>query len=307
MKRLKASSFLITPYWNFVHQTRRPRARIDYGRHITRLKSPATQTFQKYPLLEYIVPNWLWHTTNLELEGGNSDSDASLRGRLFRMLVLEKQLLFDIRPWDSITKPSEEFKYTAQLGWALQSNHVLLLCTLMSHDAKFVPQRYLESAGHWFFTDDGQDAELKPQRYLKSARHWLFSNDGNAQTSADDVMIQPDVTEHMLVKVQTYSLGTMGPSNPPIGWIYTQILLAARQGHLEVLRKCLPPLTANAKDMFGNVQSKIYNHLLSEAAAFGQEAVVSYLCTAASPEFTVMNSEHALNAMERAALGGHHR
>lgn len=85
-----------------------------------KVKTPPSRTLQeRYLLLDYVVQNWLHHTSSFSV------SDTSM-WESFRNLALNKSLPFDIRPWGDINELRER-PYAALIAWAIKAQHLPLL------------------------------------------------------------------------------------------------------------------------------------------------------------------------------------
>lgn len=113
----------------------------------------------KYSLLSYAAESWLHHNTTWSKfwkVGDTSDPEqdkclSNPRGRrrnLFGILALEKTFPFSIRPWDSVPFQREEFPYVLQIGWAISTNHFLLLHEIMEHIHPHELDFYFQHAPH---------------------------------------------------------------------------------------------------------------------------------------------------------------
>lgn len=80
-----------------------------------------------FAFLSYIVAHWLWHTISFAVGGDPNNGQASRRDRLFKNLILRKQLLFDFRPWGEFTR--DEARSISLLGWGVMTNHLYLIRT----------------------------------------------------------------------------------------------------------------------------------------------------------------------------------
>lgn len=86
-------------------------------------KPPSEVLHKKYRLLNYVVSHWIWHTSAL-------DQNIASWNR-FRQLVFDRQLLFDIKPWESAPEQPlprvNGLPYLGLFRWALRHGIVSLL------------------------------------------------------------------------------------------------------------------------------------------------------------------------------------
>ena len=83
-------------------------------------KKPLPQSLaQKYPLLNYVTANWLWHAKML-------DPQTSEYWSRFRNFVLHKALPFDFRLWNTLEGPSDLPHLNIYI-WTLENDHLPLL------------------------------------------------------------------------------------------------------------------------------------------------------------------------------------
>ena len=85
---------------------------------------------EKYRLLNYVIENWLRHTTVdlTEVDAINARFGDRCWQRFYH-LATDKNLLFDIRPWVSVYG-SQDLPYTELFDWAVEEGHIALLSTL---------------------------------------------------------------------------------------------------------------------------------------------------------------------------------
>ncbi|KAL3425249.1 hypothetical protein PVAG01_02040, partial [Phlyctema vagabunda] len=249
-------------------QSKGSRTNIDYGRHIPKKNKPVEHLLTDYRLLKYVRENWLWHTANFAPNGGQK----SMRDILFHNLVLQKQLPFSFRPWQSNKDLTLKYCYLEPVGWALVTNHCPLLYILLKTDPKFKPWEYLENAAEWFFLDRT-----------------------NTHISAD-----------MMRRLECCSEERWdAKSIPRQGWLYCKIIDASRRGNRDILELCLRH-SSHLSSLKPYRWEQLKSHIAIEAAANNRldlvKLIVDYTVTI---HFTMVWNGEVLNALELAALSGH--
>ena len=90
---------------------------------------------QKYPLLNYVTANWLWHAKMF-------DPQTSECWSRFRDFVLHKALPFDFKPWNTLEGPSDLPHLNIYI-WALENDHLPLLLLLKGLPGRHPLRPYL--------------------------------------------------------------------------------------------------------------------------------------------------------------------
>ncbi|KAH7348858.1 hypothetical protein BKA65DRAFT_550923 [Rhexocercosporidium sp. MPI-PUGE-AT-0058] len=133
--------------------------------------------------LEYAIAHWHSHTIDFEFDLdplGTSAIHIARRNRLFQSLVLSRNLLFELRPWESPNDPSGSFASIALLGWALAENHgYLILMVCQAHDPPdFTPPALLLISAWSSFVREGRlsESRLNDLEVLKSAPYPTLDN-----------------------------------------------------------------------------------------------------------------------------------
>ena len=80
---------------------------------------PSERMRKKYCFLNYATENWIWLTKNLTKENQRL-------WRSFAKLALEKQTMFEFRPWNNLQIPSD-FPYLPLFYWAIEAGHGAVL------------------------------------------------------------------------------------------------------------------------------------------------------------------------------------
>jgi hypothetical protein len=220
---------------------------IEYARHIPiqpPQSAPITLT-KKYHLLSYVIDEWLSHSRCFTLEASRESQD--MRGRLlFEDLVLEKSLLFQIQPWESIPV-RKDLPYLAPLGWAISSSHIPVLETIF---AKNTPERYLDFA----IRSCWQEEQLR----------------------------DPNISQDLLHAWRTYPLDITRNVGDWGTWLYCQLLRAAQDGNDKAIKaffmdSCnrLWPLERSQRSWV----ERLISHLVLEAAISNKDETVACLCS----------------------------
>jgi hypothetical protein len=161
---------------------------------------------------------------------------------LFQGLVLDKNLMFNFRPWDG---PSslDGFRYAFPIAWAIATNHVPVLYAIQE-------------------TDMSSDT---PGSYIIEAADWFTS--GYLHTRGD-IMVT------MIGRLNVYSGDRFPPHSEWRGLMYHHMLSAARQGQVDALGFCF---SHTDKTTYKLATGYLMAHLLWEASAHGKKETVGYL------------------------------
>ncbi|PMD18939.1 hypothetical protein NA56DRAFT_576182, partial [Hyaloscypha hepaticicola] len=255
---------------------------IEYARHIPiqpPQSAPITLT-KKYHLLSYVIDNWLSHSRCFTLEASRESEDT--RGRLlFEDLVLEKSLLFQIRPWESVPV-RKDLPYLAPLGWAISSSHLPLLETIF---AKNTPERYLDFA----IRSCWQEGQLR----------------------------DPNIPQDLLHAWRTYPLDISRNVGDWGTWLYCQLLRAAQDGNLKAIKAFFMDSSNRLWPLERSQLSwikRLISHLVLEAAISNRGEIVAWLCSIRRISVWLTCAYNSggrkipcCNAIEHAALQGYGR
>jgi hypothetical protein len=253
---------------------------IEYARHIPiqpPQSAPITLT-KKYHLLSYVIDEWLSHSRCFTLEASTESQDT--RGRLlFEDLVLEKSLLFQIRPWESIPVRKDP-PYLAPLGWAISSSHLPLLETIF---AKNTPERYLDFA----IRSCWQEEQLR----------------------------DPNISQDLLHAWRTYPLDITRNVGDWGTWLYCQLLRAAQDGKDKAIKAFFMDSSNRLRPLERSQRSwvkRLISHLVLEAAISNKGEIVAWLCSIRRISVWLTCDYDSggrkipcCNAIEHAALLGH--
>jgi ankyrin repeat protein len=262
--------------WNHFRRAKPVHLDINIARHVNLPKSKA-RSLTDFAFLPYVASNWLWHSIDFAY-GGAIGGDSAHRQKqkvrrdtLFRDLAVQKQLLFEFRPWGTFDDNNQKLSSIALLGWALMTNHSYLI-SMTSIDEEL----------------------LRPPVLILEAYRW-FRDDVIEPTNA------PRVTDAHLVRLKAFSEDSYSLESPELGWLYSRMLCAARRGHLDVIQAC--GLTIHEKlDYF-------WGHLIVEAAAAGQASFIKWVhenlaLDSSFTDFTVTHESNHYSAIERSLLAG---
>ncbi len=258
------------------------RSSIEYARHIP-IQPPQSAPItlaKKYHLLSHVIDNWVLHSRCFTLEASRESGDT--RGRLlFEELVLEKSLLFQIRPWDTISV-RKDLPFVAPLGWAISSSHLPLLEAIF---AKNPPQRLLDFATRSCWQDD-QLRDL-------------------------------NISQDLLDAWRTYPLDIPRNMGDWGTWLYCRLLHAAGDGNHIAIKVFF---TASSRSPWPIERPQcswfagLISHLVLEAAISNQDEIVAWLCSIERISGWLTceyNSDGrkipCCNAIEHAALQGYGR
>jgi ankyrin repeat protein len=252
--------------------------KIDYQRLLPRHRPPSNIFTRTYHLLNYVIDNWLSHIIAFK-----STSTSKQRDRMFEALVVEKNLPFTFRPWESSTVEGN-IDNLCLLGWVLENDHVPTLqaisCSLL---------------------DDLWALELLLEACIAEK---YFNNEPRIQK------------ERMVVLNSLAQLRTIvgAGRNEELAWLYSKLILACRNGNLQVLHYCFASQAQWFRYTFA------IGHMLCEAAAYGHEEVVEWLVDTSiwgnyhsSPWLPTCNylideyETHYFNPLEIAILRGYPR
>ena len=234
---------------------------IDIARHLPK-REVKSQELSRFAFLPYIAAHWLWHTTDFDsgpISDETNSQSTSRRDRLFKDLILSKQMLFKIRPWAEFTKTYQRSSGIALLGWAFMTNHRYLIKMASVNNEPVDPKQLIWQAWLWFIND--------------SSSVKTFFPDGR-------IAFEGPITQTMLDKLSSFSEDSYTVEQPESGWLYSKLLFACRNGHLDVIKMC---------DLKTFVASPgLLDHLILEATISGQLPIVDYLC--AEIEYTDPNA-----------------
>ncbi|KAH8769344.1 hypothetical protein F5882DRAFT_362504, partial [Hyaloscypha sp. PMI_1271] len=216
---------------------------IDYRRYIN-ARAPNEDLFQKFRILEYISKNWLLHSTCLD----HHMDKASRTYQLFETLILHKNLLFNIFPWNHKAIQNREVLLIAQAGWAIKVQHLLLLAVLTDGN----PGVYLMNRAGAKLHGLGPYTSVLDRKTLEK-----IPNDSECI---------PETIERAYL------------------WLYSRVLSACRQGNGNLLTELKSGLlsvrgskgqpTNSGVASFPGLEDKILGHLLFEASMHDQEKLV---------------------------------
>jgi hypothetical protein len=166
-----------------VHRRQESCSKIDFSRHVALHRgSPSSKSFMdKYVLLSYIARNWLHHTQEFTVQ----EEDEVLRNQrhilLFDTVALDKNLLFDFKPWNNI-KIDNTIAFVGAVGWALFTGHIPLLQAIDRHGGYKSVYNYLSMATDCYLIDiisnplESLDAKLFRQRSCLSNNCYIKVN-----------------------------------------------------------------------------------------------------------------------------------
>jgi ankyrin repeat protein len=216
---------------------------IDYRRYVN-ARAPNEDLLQKFRILEYISNNWLLHSTCLD----HHMNKASRTYQLFQTLILHKNLVFNVFPWNHKGIQNREVLLIAQAGWAIEAQHLLLLAVL---------------------TDNNPGVYLMKRAGVKL--HGLGPYELVLDRETLDKI--PKDSESIPETIERAYL-----------WLYSRVLSACRQGNgnfLTGLKSGLLSVDGSGQPTSSDVGScpsledKILGHLLCEASMHGQEKLVA--------------------------------
>jgi hypothetical protein len=226
--------------------------RIEYGNFLKvhKRKMPTVPLTTKYALLAYVIENWFYHTAAFKRPVCHRDTLKHKEARhlmLFNDLIFEKKLLFDIRPWDSVSFYSSEYPYVLHLGWSISTNHVPL--------ARGIIQR-------------GIIWNAQMELYFDFTAKWIFR------------LLEEQSIQHVPeIHLDRFNEQTQDPlcmSEDWGDWLYQRIRFASAHEEVDALEICLENW-GNCE--WSSLKAKFYGHLLLEAAAYGWNAVANILCS----------------------------
>jgi ankyrin repeat protein len=233
---------------------------IDYRRYVN-ARAPNESLLQKFRILEYISNNWLLHSTCLD----HHMDKASRTYQLFETLILHKNLLFNIFPWNHKGIQNREVLLIAQAGWAIEAQHLLLLAVL---------------------TDDNPGVYLMNRAGVKV--HCLAP-------------YKSVLDRETLEKIPKESESIPETAERAYLWLYSRVLSACRQGNRNLLTGLKSGLlsvhglkgqpTSSGVGSFPSLEDKILGHLLFEASMNGQEKLVADIVDSFAP-FLYLFLEH---------------
>jgi len=217
---------------------------IQYSRHINihNGSTPTMPLYAKFSLLPYIIENWLFHTIGFVYDRDRPTlSRHSKRWALFTLLALEKKLLFNFRPWDCNKLQRQDIPYALQIGWALSTNHVPLLVTIVTYSPRPIEQ-YLEFAANWVFPEYALSNYI-PEKWFQELHRQ---------------------------NLESFPSGEWG------GWMYCRLIGSCNQDGTDALIFCLLRYRPN-NSMPSRSSLKLLGHMLLEAARYGQVSLIRTL------------------------------
>jgi hypothetical protein len=229
---------------------------IQYNRQINihNGSTPPMPLSAKFSLLPYIVENWLFHTTEFIHQPENP---ISLRDHrpwiLFDRLALEKQLLFDFKPWNCVKLPERNTSHILlylRIGWAISANHVPLLQAIVNRYSIYPITHYLAYVANWFFD--------------------TFAHPG-----------QTHIHEWRVRELQKYSLDAFLSLEGCGGWLYYCLISTGSQDRTDALIFCLMKFRICISDHeyrpLPPLIAKVLGHILLEAVVHGQGSLIQSL------------------------------
>jgi ankyrin repeat protein len=240
-----------------------------------------------FAFLSYVVSHWLWHTIFFSIGDDVNDGQETRRNRLFKSLILKKQLLFDFRPWGNFNRDARESSSISLVGWALMANHGYLIQMASSDIALPSPKNVWEATSAKYSW--GED-----YRIIR-------------EPAATSGLIKP---YHLNIMDLDYDPSNTSDS-PSLIWLFTRLSWACKKGHLDAIKALKVKNFGNTKDVDSSMLDCMINYLLVAAAACGEFQVVKYLwgqIMAPLNMFSVVSDltkGYALVAIEHAAISGY--
>jgi ankyrin repeat protein len=264
--------------WNTLRNSHLAPIHIDMTRHVPHQKQAWQPT--GFGFLHYVTTHWLWHTLAFGAEStddGTSGHRENRRDRLFKNLILKKQLLFNFRPWGNFSREARHSSSMSLLGWALMANHRYLI-KMASSDSLMEP--------HFSLLEHVWEATCEKFGWCATP-----SNKQSSSSTPYDLDVHFD--------------DPYDSDSPTSVWLYSRLLWACREGHLEVLKELnLDIYTLNLN---------MIRYLVIVSAASGNLQMVQYLdrnhrALGQMDDFLVVSkltNGQALTAIEHAAISGH--
>jgi hypothetical protein len=218
--------------------------KINYQRLLPKRGRSSNGLLDSYLLLSYAIDHWLSHTATFFIT-------PKRRWHLLQALVIEKQLPFTFRPWN-LGEDTGNLDHLCLLGWALEHNHVPVLRAVSDSPLYYLTGKAL-------------------QPLVMACNAARNSNDTNHVSSAYMNTLDS------FAQLRSYS----GATDKQLTWLYSKLILACRQGNLEVICYCFEDLW----DCGDGTQSRssndeitfAFNHLLFEAVAYGHLDLVTWI------------------------------
>ncbi|KAH6684268.1 hypothetical protein B0J14DRAFT_572528 [Halenospora varia] len=256
-------------------QARHTPTNIEFARHLPSMKPRSQAMEEKYCLLSYVTEHWLSHTNCLSNKATLRSGNVAGR-QTFDNLILDKVLMFQIRPWENLSvSPPKNLPYMACLGWALTNNHIPLLEAILAHGSLL---RYMEEASKF---------AQKP--------HYSV---GHSISEADILR----------------SLGSNCPPDMSGwgAWVYARIVHAVWLGNKKAIKLCLKEWITDLNQSHPYQTGSMAAFLIFEATVHQQTKVLAWLYTSSpyvvwhSYNYTFPNLKKvAYGALEVAALLGY--
>jgi hypothetical protein len=242
-----------------------------------------------FAFLPYVISHWLWHTIFFSIGDDANGGQETHRDRLFKSLILRKQLLFDFRPWGEFNRGDRESSSISLVGWALMANHRYLI-QMASSDIT------LPSLKNVWEATSVKYSWLDAYRYV-----W------------EPVMSGPRKHHHLNIMDLDYDPSNTSVS-PSLIWLFSRLSWACRKGHLDAIEEFIVRNFGNTKDVDSSMLDGfncMIHYLLVAAAACGELQVVKYLWGQITTPLVMfwlesdLTKGHTFNAIEHAAISGY--
>ncbi|TGO88249.1 hypothetical protein BPOR_0174g00020 [Botrytis porri] len=217
---------------------------IDYSQYIPKHGTADQQFLDKYRLIAYLKENWLSHTKDFTEESWRM-------GVLFENLLFKKQPTFSIKPWVKFS--SGECAKIVPLCWALAEIHLPLLKKVLANDQR--TSDYIGEACLLFWnTIEYHEVDGKRRGI--------------------------DISNQSLKVLENRSLEEVSSKTDCLFWLYSEMIIACREGNTEILNTCVEFIDKTLiPDFVGTgtcptLWSLVFSHLQLEATIHGHLMLV---------------------------------
>lgn len=261
--------------------------------NMTQYVPPQRKKWQptNFDFLSYIVAHWLWHTISFDISDDPNNDQLSRRDRLFKNLILRKQLLFDFRPWREFTRDDDGARSISILGWGLMANHLYLIRTAF------------------------YDIRLPSLWEMWKATCKKYSWAIDAPPPAEDINSRPEAPEPVPYHLNQLDLdydSSYTSESPDLVWLFSRLVWASKEGHIDATGELEFKSTCDEETTRDDPLDSMIQYLGVVAAAAGNLELLQFLHSKVVSEplhnFSVVSDQtkgDGWTAIAHAAISGH--
>jgi hypothetical protein len=221
------------------------------------------------------------------IDDEGNDGQETRRDRLFKDLILRKQLLFGFRPWGNFNRDARKSSSISLVGWALMANHRYLIQMASSDIALPSPKNVWEATSAKYSWGEYYGNTWEPTGRVKLYHLNIMDLDYDPSNTSD---------------------------SPSLIWLFSRLSWACQKGHLDAIKEFKVKNFGNTKDVDSSMLDHVdcmINYLLVAAAACGELQVVKYLCGQIIAPYKAiwvvsdLTKGYPLTAIEHAAISGY--